>query len=144
MTPEQAQIVVSTWKKVEPIAETAAGLFYGRLFELDPGLRPMFSADLTEQKKKLMLTLNFAVGSLNRPDTLLPAVRQLGKRHAGYGVKDEHFATVGAALLWTLEQGLGPDWNDEAAAAWAAVYGIVAGTMKEAMNEAVAEGTAHA
>jgi hemoglobin-like flavoprotein len=112
-------------------------LFYGRLFELDPELRALFPADLAEQKRKLMLTLGFAVGSLNRPDTLLPAVRQLGRRHASYGVKDEHFATVGAALLWTLEQGLGPAWNDEAAAAWTAVYGIVADTMKEGMKEGV-------
>src|SRR5690606_29882956 len=110
-------------------------LFYGKLFELDPALRPLFSPDLTEQKKKLMTTLGFAVGSLNRPDTLLPAVRQLGKRHAGYGVKDEHFATVGAALLWTLEQGLGEAWTPEAAEAWTAVYGVVATAMKEGMVE---------
>jgi hemoglobin-like flavoprotein len=134
MTPEQASIVVATWKKVEPIADTAATLFYGKLFELDPGLRPLFSSDLAEQKKKLMMTLGFAVGSLNRPDTLLPAVRALGKRHAGYGVQDAHFATVGAALLWTLEQGLGADWNTEAKEAWTAVYGVVADTMKEGMH----------
>jgi hemoglobin-like flavoprotein len=88
-----------------------------------------------DQKKKLRMTLGFAVGSLNRPDTLLPAVRQLGKRHAGYGVKDEHFATVGAALLWTLEQGLGEAWNPEVADAWTTVYGVAASTMKEGMTE---------
>jgi len=135
MTPEQARLVTSTWNQVAPIADTAATLFYGKLFELDPALRPLFSPDLTEQKKKLMTTLGFAVGSLNRPDTLLPAVRQLGKRHAGYGVKDEHFATVGAALLWTLEQGLGEAWTPEAAEAWTAVYGVVATAMKEGMME---------
>jgi hemoglobin-like flavoprotein len=136
MTPEQGQLVTTTWNQVAPIADTAATLFYGKLFELDPTLRPLFSADLAEQKKKLMMTLGFAVGSLNRPDTLLPAVRQLGKRHAGYGVKDEHFATVGAALLWTLEQGLGESWTPDVAAAWTAVYGVVATTMKEGMAEA--------
>jgi len=136
MTPAQAELVIATWKKVEPIAPTAATLFYGKLFELDPALRPLFSGDLEEQKKKLMMTLGFAVGSLSRPDTLLPAVRQLGKRHAGYGVKDKHFATVAAALLWTLEQGLGADWNDDVRDAWAAVYGVVAATMKEGMAEA--------
>lgn len=135
MTPAQAQLVVETWNKVTPIADTAATLFYGKLFELDPALRPLFPADLGEQKKKLMMTLGFAVGSLNRPDTLLPAVRQLGKRHAGYGVKDEHFATVGAALLWTLEQGLGEAWTPEVADAWTTVYGVVASTMKEGMAE---------
>jgi hemoglobin-like flavoprotein len=136
MTPQQSQLVTDTWKKVAPIADTAATLFYGRLFELDPALKSLFPNDLTEQKKKLMMTLAFAVGSLNNPDALLPAVRQLGKRHAGYGIRDAHFDTVGAALLWTLEKGLGDAWNTDVAGAWATVYGIVASTMKEGMREA--------
>lgn len=135
MTPEQARLVTTTWNQVAPIADTAATLFYDKLFELDPGLRPLFPSDLSEQKKKLMMTLGFAIGSLSRPDSLLPALRQLGKRHAGYGVKDEHFATVGAALLWTLEQGLGEAWTPETAEAWTTVYGVVASTMKEGMSE---------
>ena len=136
MTPIQVQLVTDTWKMVTTIADTAATLFYDKLFELDPALRPLFPSDLTEQKKKLLMTLSFAVGSLNNPDTLLPAVRALGKRHAGYGVKDEHFDTVGAALLWTLEKGLGDAWNSDVADAWATVYGVVASTMKEGMREA--------
>jgi hemoglobin-like flavoprotein len=139
MTPEQAQAVVSTWKKVSPIEDTVAGFFYGRLFELDPGLRPLFSADLAGQKKKLMLALNFIVSSLDRPDTLFPAVRQLGMRHVAYGVKDEHFVTVRTALLRALEQGLGPDWNNEAEDAWSAVYETVATKMKTGMAEASAK-----
>jgi hemoglobin-like flavoprotein len=142
MTPEQAHIVMDSWNRVEPIADAAADLFYGRLFELDPGLCPLFPHDLSEQKKKLMQTLGFAVGSLSRLDTLLPAVRQLGKRHAGYGVRDEHYDTVGAALLWTLEQGLGPAWNPETRDAWAAVYGVLASTMKEAAAEVSAAAAA--
>ena len=136
MTPQQVQQVTETWKMVTPIADTAATLFYDKLFELDPALRPLFPSDLAEQRKKLLMTLSFAVSSLNNPAALLPAVRHLGKRHAGYGVKDEHFATVGAALLWTLEQGLGTAWNPEVADAWATVYGVVASTMKEGMREA--------
>lgn len=135
MTPEQARLVTTTWNQVAPIADTAATLFYDKLFELDPGLRPLFPSDLSEQKKKLMMTLGFAIGSLSRPESLLPALRQLGKRHAGYGVKDEHFATVGAALLWTLEQGLREAWTPETAEAWTTVYGVVASTMKEGMSE---------
>lgn len=136
MTPEQARMVVDSWDKIVPIADTAADLFYGRLFELDPELRRMFPPDLSDQKKKLMQTLGFAVASLNRLDTLLPAVRQLGKRHAGYGVKDAHYETIGAALLWTLEQGLGPAWDPEIQNAWATVYNVLATTMKDAAAEA--------
>lgn len=136
MTPQQAQLVTDTWEKVAPTADTAATLFYDKLFELDPALRALFPSDLFEQKKKLMMTLGFAVGRLNDPDVLLPAVRGLGKRHGGYGVKDEHFDTVGAALLWTLEKGLGDAWNPETKEAWAAVYAVVTSTMKEGMREA--------
>lgn len=135
MTPEQGSIVMESWKRVVPIADTAADLFYGRLFELDPSLRAMFPEDLSGQKKKLMATIGFAVGSLNRLDALVPAVRDLGKRHAGYGVKDAHYDTVAAALLWTLEQGLGDAWNPETEEAWTAVYLLLAATMKEAAAE---------
>lgn len=132
MSPEEIQIVRSTWSQVEPISDTAATLFYNRLFELDPALRPMFSPDLTDQKKKLMQTLSFAVGGLSNIEGLLPVVRQLGKRHVGYGVTDAHYDTVGAALLWTLEKGLGASWTPEAKAAWSTVYLALAGTMKDA------------
>jgi hemoglobin-like flavoprotein len=136
MTPLQIQLVQSTWNQVLPIADTAATLFYGRLFELDPALRPLFKPDLASQKKNLMQTLAFAVGSLDNPEALLPAVKQLGKRHAGYHVKDEHYDTVGAALLWTLEQGLGAAFTPEVKAAWTTVYVTLADTMKQAAKEA--------
>jgi len=135
MTPAQIQLVQSTWSQVLPIADTAATLFYGRLFELDPALRPLFKPDLASQKKNLMQTLGFAVGSLNHPEALLPAVKQLGKRHAGYQVKDEHYATVASALLWTLEQGLGAGFTPEVKAAWTTVYMTLADTMKQAAKE---------
>ena len=135
MTPAQIQLVQSTWSQVLPIADTAATLFYGRLFELDPALRPLFKPDLASQKKNLMQTLGFAVGSLNHPEALIPAVKQLGKRHAGYQVKDEHYATVASALLWTLEQGLGAGFTPEVKAAWTTVYMTLADTMKQAAKE---------
>ncbi|MGV3721858.1 MAG: globin family protein [Actinomycetota bacterium] len=132
MTNEQRDLVQSTWEQVVPIADTAANLFYGKLFELDPSLRALFKPDMTEQKKSLMNTITFAVRSLDRMDEVVPAVKALGRRHSGYGVKNEHYATVGAALLWTLSQGLGEAFTPEAEAAWTTLYGVLAETMQEA------------
>lgn len=130
MTPRQKDLVQSTWEQVVPIAGTAADLFYGKLFELDPALKPLFPADLAEQKKKLMTMITMAVRGLDDLGALVPAVQGLGKRHVSYGVKDEHYATVGAALLWTLGQGLGTAFTDEVKEAWVVVYTILADTMK--------------
>ena len=132
MTPQQKHLVQTTFAKVAPIADDAAALFYGRLFELDPSLRPMFTTDLKEQGRKLMRMIGMAVNGLDRLDELVPVVRQLGARHAGYGVRDEHYGTVAAALVWTLERGLGPDFTPEVKDAWVAVYGVLATTMKDA------------
>ena len=136
MTPQQIQLVQSTWKLVVPIADTAAVLFYDRLFVLDPSLAPMFGKDMAEQRRRVMMMIGVAVTGLTRIDTIVPVLRNLGARHVGYGVKDEHYATVGAALLWTLEQGLGPAFTDEARAAWTAAYTIVATTMQEGARAA--------
>jgi hemoglobin-like flavoprotein len=131
MQIREKELVQSSFAKVVPIAATAADLFYGRLFELDPSLRPLFKADLTEQKKKLMQMLGAAVRGLDDLNALVPIVRDLGARHAGYGVQDKHYETVGEALLWTLEKGLGPDFAAETKQAWITVYGILSVTMKE-------------
>jgi len=136
MTPEQAELVKSSWEKVIPIADKAAELFYGKLFELDPSLKPLFKGDMTEQGKKLMKMINTAVNGLDRLDEIVPAVQQLGVRHIAYGVKDEHYDTVGAALLWTLEAGLGDVFTDEVKEAWAITYGVLADTMKVAAADA--------
>ena len=129
-------LVQWSWEQVLPIADDAAQLFYGRLFELDPSLRPMFAhSDMAEQRRKLMQMITVAVRGLERLDTLLPAVRALGARHVGYGVKDEHYDTVGAALLWTLEQGLGAAFTPEVRESWAATYGTLASIMREAASQ---------
>src|SRR4029450_13961299 len=107
MTPHQIKLVQTSFAKVAPIAATAADLFYGRLFEIAPQVRAMFPEDLGEQKKKLMAMLGPAVAGLSHPETLMPAVQALGRRHGGYGVKAPHYASVGSALLWTLGEGLG-------------------------------------
>ena len=136
MTPEQVVLVKSSWEKVVPISDKAAELFYGKLFELDPNLKSLFKGDMTEQGKKLMKMINTAVNGLDRLNDIVPAVQQLGVRHIQYGVKDEHYDTVGAALLWTLEAGLGDLFTGEVKTAWATVYGILADTMKAAAAEA--------
>jgi len=136
MTPRQIQLVKSTWARVVPIRETAAELFYGRLFELEPSYRQMFKNDMTEQGKKLMKTINIAVEALDDVEPLVPTLKQMGADHAGYGVVDRDYNVVGAALLWTLEQGLGEAFTDEVKNAWAAVYEVLADTMKAGAAEA--------
>lgn len=132
MTPQQIELVQTSFKKVMPIAGTAADLFYARLFEIAPEVRSLFPQDLSEQKKKLMGMLGTAVGSLHRLDAILPAVADLGKRHKGYGVTAAQYAPVGAALLWTLEKGLGADFTPEVKAAWTETYTTLAGVMTNA------------
>jgi hemoglobin-like flavoprotein len=132
MTPEQKVLVTQSFELVLPIADQAAELFYSRLFALDPALRPMFRGDMREQGRKLMHMLRVAVANLNRLDVLMPAVQQLGARHGAYGVQPAHYATVGAALLWTLEQGLGPAFTPEVRAAWTTVYTTLAEIMQQA------------
>jgi hemoglobin-like flavoprotein len=140
MNPRQKELVQSSFAKVAPIADKAADLFYDRLFEIDPSLRTMFPADMKEQKTKLMQMLTAAVKGLDNLETLVPVVRQLGARHNGYGVKGEHYATVAAALLWTLERGLGDEFTPETKAAWVAVYTILAATMQEGAASGAAAG----
>ena len=132
MTPRQIDLVQSSFRKVVPIARTAADLFYDRLFELAPEVRSMFPQDFSEQRKKLMSMLGTAVGNLHKLETILPAVKDLGQRHKGYGVRTAHYAPVGAALLWTLEKGLGPDFTPEVKAAWIETYAALAGVMAAA------------
>jgi len=136
MTPEQIDLVQSTFKKVAPIAETAADIFYTRLFETAPDVRGLFPDDMTDQKKKLMQMIGVAVNGLRDLDAIVPAVQDLGARHQAYNVKEEHYDVVGAALLYTLGAGLGEDFTPEAEAAWAETYGLLAGVMKEAQKAA--------
>lgn len=131
MDMRQIELVQNSFKLVTPIADKASELFYGRLFELDPQLRPLFKSDLKEQGKKLMQLLAVAVNGLTDLERIVPAVQQLGKRHVHYGVVDAHYDTVAEALLWTLAQGLGEAFTEEVAQAWAAAYTLLANVMKE-------------
>ena len=134
MTPKQITIVRESWAKVKPIAPQAAKIFYDTLFEMDPDLKPLFSDDITEQGKKLMTMLDTAVSLLDNPDKLTPALQQLGERHVKYNVRPEHYNTVGAALLKTLETGLGKEFTATVKRAWTALYKVVSTTMIDAAN----------
>ena len=135
----QIALVQSTWKQVLPIENEVARLFYGRLFELDPALRSLFrSTDLRDQGRKLTGMITTAVNGLTRLDSIVPAVQELGRRHAGYGVRASHYDTVAGALLWTLEQGLGESFTPEVRHAWISVYGLLSRTMKDAASTVAA------
>lgn len=135
MSPKNIDLVQATWAKVVPIADTAAELFYGRLFELDPTLKPLFTSDIKEQGKKLMQMISIAVNGLSKLETIIPAVEDLGRRHVAYGVKEEHYATVGSALLWTLEKGLGDAFTPDVKEAWTETYQTLATTMLNAASK---------
>jgi hemoglobin-like flavoprotein len=137
MDTNQIRLVQDSFKSVAPIAEEAAALFYARLFELDPQLRKLFRGDIKEQGRKLMTVIGMAVRGLDNMAALVPVVENLGRRHVTYGVMPEHFDTVGAALLWTLKQGLGPAFTSETETAWAETYNLLANAMKEAATAEV-------
>jgi hemoglobin-like flavoprotein len=132
MTNDQIKLVQDTFRQVVPIAETAAQLFYARLFELDPDIELLFKGNLTEQGRKLMQMLGLAVNSLDRMEQVLPAVRSLGRRHVTYGVSNKDYDTVGEALLWTLRKGLGEGFTPDVEAAWSTVYATLASEMRSA------------
>lgn len=132
MTPEQVRLVQSSMQKVLFISEIAADLFYRRLFELDPALRPLFQGDMKEQGRKLIQMLHSVVDSLGQLATILPEVEAMARRHVIYGVQPQHYDTVGTALLWTLEQGLGNGFTAEVRAAWTEAYNLLAGVMQKA------------
>jgi hemoglobin-like flavoprotein len=137
MTPAQKDLVQHTWALVVPIADTATAMFYDSLFAIDPGSKGLFEkTDLAEQRLKLLQVLSVAVAGLDDLGRLMPIVEDLGRRHAGYGVRDEHYDSVSAALLWTLQKGLGAAWTAETAAAWAEVYGLLSGVMRSAQRDA--------
>jgi hemoglobin-like flavoprotein len=125
MTPDQITAIQDSFAKVAPISAQAAALFYGRLFEIAPTVKPLFKGDMTEQGQKLMATLAVVVNGLSNLESILPAASALAKRHVGYGVKPIHYPIVGEALLWTLARGLGPDWTPELEVAWADAYGVL-------------------
>jgi hemoglobin-like flavoprotein len=136
MTPDQIKLVQESFREVVPIKEAAAALFYEKLFALDGSLKALFrETDVRKQGAKLMAALGFVVHGLSRAETILPTVQDLARRHVGYGVEERHYATVGQALIETLEAGLGEAFTQEVRAAWTAAYGLLAGVMIAAARE---------
>lgn len=138
MTPHQIRLIQESFDTVAPLGTAVAEIFYGRLFQLDPSLRQMFKPDMQTQHQQLMAMLSIVVKGLTRLDVLVPQVSELGRRHAGYGVQPSHYDTVGAALLGTLEQGLGDGFTDEVREAWTEAYGVLAQTMMAGAEEMAA------
>jgi hemoglobin-like flavoprotein len=137
MNPNQIQLVQTTFNDhVAPLGDAAAVVFYQNLFALDPTMRVMFRGDMAAQGHKLAQTLAFAVGGLHAPDGILDAVRQLGQRHVGYGVRAEHYDTVGQALVQTLQAAIGPAFTSEVREAWVAVYTLLASVMQSPTPQA--------
>ena len=137
MNSMQVTLVKQSFEKVAPIADTAASLFYARLFELDPSLTRLFKGDIKKQGQMLMHMIGSAVRGLDKPEALVPVLTGLGKRHVTYGVKDEHYDTVAQALLWTLEKGLGPDFTSDVRDAWVAAYTLMAKVMQQGARQAL-------
>ncbi|MBI3706472.1 MAG: hemin receptor [Proteobacteria bacterium] len=135
MTPSQIQYLETSFTRVAAIKDQAAALFYARLFELDPSLRPLFKSEIAAQGQKLMAAIGMVIANLRHPERVVAACRELGRRHTGYGVKAHHYDTVGAALLWTLERGLGSEFSVEVRDAWTQAYGLVSGAMISAAND---------
>ena len=131
MTHSNITLVKNSWALVSTLEmELVGGLFYNRLFEIMPEVKPMFSRTaIPEQSKKLLTMLSYVIAKLDKLDDIMDEVTKLARRHDAYGVKPEHYTAVGSALLWTLEQGLGAAWNEELELAWTDVYTVLAGAM---------------
>jgi hemoglobin-like flavoprotein len=125
MTPKQVALVQDSFAKVASTSEAVAVLFYDRLFDIAPQMKAMFPDDMIEQRRKLMATLAVVVKGLGNLEQVLPAASALAKRHVSYGAKPRHYPVVGAALLWTLELGLGDGWTPEVADAWLTAYSML-------------------
>ncbi len=137
MSPDQKAVVKDTWSQLGPVADDFTRQFYDRVFEIDPSLRGLFeSTDMPAQRQKVIQAFAMVVAGLDNLEALVPGVQDLGRRHVGYGVQDDHYATVGQALLQTFEQTLGPAWTDEAKDAWSTAYATLSGVMRDAASQA--------
>jgi len=132
ISKHQIDRIQESFKKVIPIADTAATIFYDKLFELDPQLQKLFKSNMGEQGKKLMQTLGVAVGALHELDKVVPVLQNLAVKHIDYGVEEKNYEPVGAALVYTLEQGLGDAFDKELKDAWASLLDLVFSVMKTA------------
>ena len=139
MTPQQIELIKQTWASVGPIADAVPEIFYNRLFEVDPSTKPLFAnVDMTRQHTKLLEAIELVADCVDQFEQLAPALHDLGARHVRYGVADRHYDSVGAALIWTLEKGLGEGFTEEVREAWTTAYGHIASTMQQGATSAQA------
>lgn len=139
MTTPQITLVKQTWSAVATLDPVTVGsLFYNRLFEIAPEVRPMFRGEIPEQSKKRLMMLHYVIQKLDSLDDIMAEVQHLARRHVGYGVQPRHYDVVGQALLWTLEQGLAPAWTPDVRAAWVTCYTTLSGAMIAAGEEVAA------
>ena len=138
VTSRQKTLVQESFASLAPIVDDVAAMFYGRVFELDPAVRQIFPEDMTSQRRKLAQMLTVAVKGLDNLEQLIPVLRELGRRHVAYGVTGAHYDAGGAALLWTLEKGLGAAFTPELRDAWATVYGVIVTVMNEPTRSQIA------
>ncbi|WP_186398115.1 globin family protein [Stappia sp. P2PMeth1] len=129
MTEDEIRKIQASFASLQSNADELGLMFYERLFTTHPELRDLFPRDITPQARKLVQMLALMVNGLNRLEALLPAVKELARRHVDYGVKDEHYAAVGETLLWTLAQGLGPAFTDDLRSAWSTAFSMLSGVM---------------
>jgi hemoglobin-like flavoprotein len=141
MTGEQLALVRETWTRAEPRILEGRGALYDRLFALDPGTRRLFAGrDLVEAERKLIGMLGRIAGTLGEPEALFPLLAEQGRRHVGYGIREADYETMGAALLWMLEQALGDELTPEARAAWREAYLLVTAVMRRAASPSLGSG----
>ena len=134
MDKADIQLLQRTFKKIEPIAQETGELFYGRLFQVDPTLRPLFKGDLKTQAKMLMTAIGLTIQSLDQPGKVMPELQAIGLRHTGYGAMPADFDKFGGALVWAFQQSLGDDWTDDVQAAWIAAFSFIRTSMKQAVT----------
>ena len=128
-TDREIELVRSTWAAASADPDAAAALFYGKLFEAAPGVKPLFSSDMKEQGRKLMQMIGVAVNNMHRIEEIVPALIELGERHDDYGAEPGHYPVVGSVLLDTLSTALGDEFSDEAALAWGRTYDALSSVM---------------
>ena len=132
MNAEQVKLLRDTFKAIEPMAQETGDMLYNKLFEIDPSLQPLFKGDLKTQARMVITAIGLAVSGLGKPEDLQDQVKSLGTRHVNYGVQPRDINTFGAALIWALEQSLGPAFTPEVKEAWIAAYGVLSVAMRRA------------
>jgi hemoglobin-like flavoprotein len=139
LSQQQIKLIKQSWRNFMGVSPTTVGdLFYSKLFADHPSVRKLFPNDMNEQYKKLVDMLTAIVVRLDDLGTISDEIAAMARRHVDYGVKPAHYKIVGTALLWTLEKGMGSDWNKEVKEAWTVCYTILADTMIKAASEQTA------